>query len=189
MKRILMAGLFGMAALQANATDVPPAMVDYAMEQAQTWVADPMVIAAIKAQNARNGGLSEAEIIDLDNQWRAELNAGNRPMIDTVMANELSAHLKKHADASGGAITEVFVMDQVGLNVGQSALTSDYWQGDEAKFTETYPKGAGSVHVSEIELDESTQTYQAQVSMPVVDPADGSVVGAVTFGINVAGFL
>jgi hypothetical protein len=69
--------------------------------------------------------------------------------------------------------------------VAQSDITSDYWQGDEEKWAEVYPKGAGALHLSEVEQDESTQIYQSQISMPVVDPADGAVIGAVTVGVNV----
>ena len=82
-------------------------------------------------------------------------------------------------------ITEIFVMDARGLNVAQSDVTSDYWQGDEAKWQDTFSKGPGAVHISEVEEDESTQTFQSQVSMSVTDPADGSVIGAITVGVNV----
>lgn len=36
-----------------------------------------------------------------------------------------------------------------------------------------------------MEKDESTQTYQSQLSLPVVDPASNQVIGAITLGINV----
>jgi hypothetical protein len=52
-------------------------------------------------------------------------------------------------------------------------MTSDMWQGDEEKFTETYSIGPGAVHFSEVELDESTQRYQAQISLTIVDPETG----------------
>ena len=70
-----------------------------------------------------------------------------------------------------------------GLNVAASAVTSDYWQGDEAKWQETFLAGPGASHVSEIEEDESTQTFQVQVSLPVVD--GGSPIGAITLGVDI----
>ena len=75
-------------------------------------------------------------------------------------------------------------MDGRGLNVAASDATSDYWQGDEEKFTETYGKGAGGILVGDIEYDESTQTYQGQVSLAIADPETGAVIGAVTVGLN-----
>lgn len=149
------------------------------------WISDPVVIDAIKAQNAENAGLGQADIDALDAQWRAETSAASRPMIDEVLANDLSKFLMQKSEESEGLMTEIFVMDNKGLNVGQSGVTSDYWQGDEAKWQQTYSVGPDAVHFGEVELDESTQTYQSQLSLPVVDPADGSVVGAVTVGINV----
>ncbi len=46
-------------------------------------------------------------------------------------------------------------------------------------------KGPDSIHISEVEEDESTQSYQSQLSLPVVDPSSGAVIGAITLGINV----
>ena len=40
----------------------------------------------------------------------------------------------------------------------------------------------------EVELDESTQTYQAQLSFTLVDPATGAAIGAVTVGVNAETF-
>ena len=75
-------------------------------------------------------------------------------------------------------------MDAHGLNVAATAPTSDMWQGDEAKFTETYPKGPDATHFSEVEFDESSQIFQGQISIPMVDPDTGEVVGAMTVGVN-----
>jgi hypothetical protein len=91
----------------------------------------------------------------------------------------LGAHVIPHRD------TEIFVMDNKGLNVGQSDITSDYWQGDEAKWQKTYSVGASAIHISDVAKDESTQSFQSQLSLPVVDPANNQVIGAVTIGINV----
>jgi len=147
--------------------------------------ADPVLIEAIRAQNAKTGGLGEAEIVALDQKWRAEVGAGASPTIDSVLGSAASDHLRAARDSAGGLFTEIFIMDQVGLNVAASDTTSDYWQGDEAKWQETYPAGAGAVHIGEIELDESTQQYQSQVSVAIVDPETSAPIGAATFGVNV----
>ncbi|MEM7208082.1 MAG: hypothetical protein AAF434_09680 [Pseudomonadota bacterium] len=149
------------------------------------WLNDSTVLEHVKAQNKKNSGLSESEIIALDKQWRAETESLSRPLIEDVLSNALSSYLEKVKNESEGLYTEIFVMDNKGLNVGQSDVTSDYWQGDEAKWQKTYLEGPKSVHVGDIEMDESTQEFQAQVSVPVVDPASGSVIGAVTVGVNV----
>jgi hypothetical protein len=80
-------------------------------------------------------------------------------------------------------------MDRHGLNVAASAMTSDMWQGDEAKFTETYSIGAGAVHFSEVELDESTQRYQAQISRHHRRSVLGEPIGAMTVGVDAEALL
>jgi hypothetical protein len=67
-----------------------------------------------------------------------------------------------------------------------SDKTSDYWQGDEAKFIKSYSGGKGAVFVDEVKFDNSTQAYLVQVSVPVKD--GDKAIGAITFGINVDKF-
>ncbi len=177
------------AAPMAHATEVPPAMSQYIYEDLMTWINDAQIVQAITAQNGKTGNLSEAELIARDTVWRAEVGSSNAPLINEVLNAPLSAFLKEHLVNSQGRITEVFVMDHMGLNVAASAVTSDYWQGDEAKFQETFTKGSGAVFIDEIELDESTQTYQGQVSFAVTDPATGNVVGAITVGLDASAFF
>ena len=153
--------------------------------QVNQWLHSAEVVDAIKAQNSRNQGLSQAQIDSLDKQWRAETKSSSRPLIDEIISNPLSQRLRGVKDGGGGLFTEIFVMDNKGLNVGQSDVTSDYWQGDEAKWQNTFAKGAGSVFIDEVEFDESTQQYQVQASIAVSDPASHEVIGAVTIGMNV----
>ena len=179
------AAVLALSVSVAQANEFGPALRDFADNQVRGWLSDPTVIQAIKSQNGETAALSEDQIIALDKQWRAETAAGSRPMIDGVLGNALSGYLQQKKEGAEGLVTEIFVMDAKGLNVGQSDVTSDYWQGDEAKWKETFLVGPSSVHVSDVEMDESTQTFQSQVSLPVVDPANGEVIGAVTVGVNV----
>ena len=164
-------------------------MRDYAEGTVRAWTTNPMVVEAIRAQNAAHAGLSQSEIDGLDQQWRAETSSSSRPLIDRVLRTEASEFLTNAKNGERGLVTEIFVMDNRGLNVAQSDVTSDYWQGDEAKWQKTFLAGPGSLFIDEVEMDESTQTFQSQVSMPVVDPATGEVIGAITVGVNVDALL
>lgn len=148
------------------------------------WANNPVVIAAIKAQNAKYASLTQAGIDKLDKTWRAEVKDGGGPLISSTLSNKLSAYLKKVKQQAGGLYTEIFVEDNKGLNVGQSDVTSDYWQGDEAKWQKTFLVGPKAVHVSKIKMDKSSQALQAHVSMTITDPATGKPIGAVTVGVN-----
>ncbi|MDF1747657.1 MAG: hypothetical protein P1V34_02155 [Alphaproteobacteria bacterium] len=149
-----------------------------------TWIQDPAVVSAIEAQNVEHASLSDADVDAMDKQWRAEKDAGSGPMIDKVLSNDLSVWLKKIKADSNGLIGEVFVMDNKGLNVGQSDPTSDYWQGDEAKFQKSFGAGPGGMLIDDVEFDDSANSFVSQVSHTIVD-ASGAAIGAVTIGVNV----
>ncbi len=143
-------------------------------------MADPAVVAAVLTQNETTVTHSEAKIIAMDNDWRAQVGTADASLLDAVLDNSIADFLRQQVEASGGAITEIILMDARGLNVAISHVTSDYWQGDEAKHQDTYGVGPDAVHFSEIELDESRQRYQGQISVTLIDPATGNAIGAVT---------
>lgn len=177
------------AASFAQAVDAPPAMRAFVESEVMSWAMSPQVIAAVNEQNAVTAGTSEAQIIEWDNEWRSQVGQADQPRIDAVMSHELSAFLSEQVTASRGRITEIFVMDALGLNVASSGVTSDYWQGDEDKFTNSYGAGSGAVFVDAVEYDESAQTYQGQISISLTDPDNGEVVGAMTIGLNAEAFF
>lgn len=153
-------------------------------EKVASWVSDPSIVSAIKQQNTAHADLDIARIEELDTKWRAETRASSKPMIDAVMNNDVSRFLiDRKADAQG-LISEVFITDNKGLNVGQSDITSDYWQGDEAKFQKTYAVGPDAIFVDDIELDESSQMMTSQVSMTIKEPETGAAIGTITAGIS-----
>jgi hypothetical protein len=170
-------------ALAAGPHEAP--IAEYAKTKAPAWLNNAVVINAVKAQNAKNAALTQADIDKMDKQWMAETKASGKPLIDAVLGNELSKYLKKVQEDSKGLITEIFVMDDKGLNVGQSEVTSDYWQGDEAKWQKTFKVGPDAIHIGDVSQDESTQRFQSQLSLPVVDPEAKKVIGAVTIGLDV----
>ena len=177
--------VFGALTTAALANDFAPQISKELAEKIKPWLSDPAVVEAVKAQNAKTGGLSDADIDKLDKQWRAEAKGGGGPLVNEVVGNALSTFLKGKKEASGGLYSEIFVMDAKGLNVGTSDVTSDYMQGDEGKWQKTYPVGPDAVFIDEVEFDDSSKAFQSQVSTTVVDPATGKPIGAITIGINV----
>ncbi|HEY3147925.1 MAG TPA: hypothetical protein VGJ75_16330 [Dongiaceae bacterium] len=173
----------------ADDAEIKAKAKEYTEAQVAKWVADADVVAAINAADAANASYDQAKIDGLDKQWRAEVGAASHPLIDQIMASPASAKAKSWCDGAGGVVTEVILMDNKGLNVGICDATSDYWQGDEPKYQNTFPKGAGAVFVDDIEQDSSTQKFQVQSSMTVVDPATGKPIGAVTIGLDAEGLM
>lgn len=170
----------------ASANEYVEELTNLAETELLGWLQDPEITKAVLEQNAKHAGLNQSDIDALDQAWRGEITSSSSPMIDEVMGRGVSRLLVSLQEDAGGVVTEVFIMDNHGLNVGQSSVTSDYWQGDEAKWQKTYQMGAGAMHFGEVEFDESTQTYQTQVSVSLVDPQNQTVIGAATFGIDVS---
>ena len=184
MRNMTLAALAFAASVPAHANEFAPAMEAFLQAEISNWANDPVIVAAVKHQNEKHAGISQAEIDALDLAWRAEVGMSDTPTITPVLNNEAAVFLRDRVMESSGTITEVFIMDSHGLNVAASDVTSDMWQGDEAKFTETFPNGPNAYHLSEVEFDESTQSFQGQISITLVDPDSGAVIGAITVGVN-----
>jgi hypothetical protein len=173
----------------ADDAEIKAKAKDYTESQVAKWVADADVVAALNAANTASASYDQAKIDTLDKQWRAEVGAASHPLIDQVMSSSASAKAKSWCNGGGGVVTEVILMDDKGLNVGICDVSSDYWQGDEAKYKNTFAKGAGAVFVDDVEQDSSTQKFQVQSSMTVVDPATGKPIGAVAVGLDAEGLM
>ena len=166
------------------AADYQTALQGFLDTSIRAWSADPALVQAILAANADRAAFDQTMIDAADTAWRAEVGQADTPTITPVLNNPAADVLRGQVDGSGGKITEAFITDALGLNVAVSAPTSDMWQGDEDKFTAVFPAGPQGVLIGEVELDESTQAYQAQISISIVDPATGKAIGTLTVGVN-----
>lgn len=168
----------------AAAADYQAAMTAYLDSSIRGWAGDPALVSAINAANGERAGFDQTRIDTLDAAWKAEVGQADTPTITPILQNAAADFLRSQVEASGGKITEAFITDAVGLNVAVSAATSDMWQGDEDKFTKVFPADSGGVTFADVELDESTQTYQGQISIAIVDPATQATIGTLTVGVN-----
>lgn len=167
----------GAGAVQA-AEKAPPKVVDLAHSTLAAFGSDPVIIKAVKAENAKGKSLSQVK--EMDKKWTS--TPGIADFMKALMDSECGQRLAQ-IRASAPYYTEIFVMDNLGANVAMTDKTSDYWQGDEAKFQKSFAGGKGAVFVDDVKFDDSTQAYLAQVSVPVKDGK--TVIGAITFGLNV----
>lgn len=185
--RTLLAGFALLSAAwsaPASANEYAASIRRYFEQHVRPWLQEAVVVETVKRQNAETAGLSGDRIGELDREWRQQSEAGGGPLVEEVLTRDLSKFLARKKAESGGYITEIFVMDARGLNVGQSDPTSDYWQGDEAKWQKTFAVGPDAVFVDDIDFDESTGMFQSQISATVTDPQTGEPIGAVTVGLD-----
>ena len=154
------------------------------VKKAQEALASAIVQRSIQAQNAKYGALSQSEIDKLDKQWRAERESDDKPLISMTLSNPLSSYLTREQANEVGLYAAIFVMDRNGLNVGQSAITGDFWQGDEAKFQKTFEVSADAIFIDEPEWMEDFHIWIAQLNLTIADTETGQPIGSATFDVN-----
>lgn len=147
-------------------------------------LAQPVTTISIGASNDAHAKIDQAGIDTLDNEWKTEAKSEKQPLIAEMLSSPLSNYLLYLQARSAGLYTEMFVMDDKGLNVGQSSVTSDYWQGDEGKFQKTFQVGPDAVFIDEAEFNEDDKTWRAQLNFTLVDPQSGKPIGAATIEMN-----
>jgi len=161
------------------------AKINYYVESSiRAWLSAPELIKAVVQQNIDHMGLTNNDIAILDSQWKAgrlRLDSGGS-LVKSKLRNKLAYFLRGVKAASAGKIVEIFVMDNKGLNVGQTDPTGDYMQGDEAKWKKTYKVSAYAVLIDDVEEEGGIKI--CQTSLTVALP-NGAPIGAVTIALNV----
>lgn len=165
------------ASLPAFAEEAPESVKNLASTLA-AWGSDPTIIEAVKAQNAKAMSLDSIKARDVEWRKAEGLDAEMKAMTQNPAAKKMSEF-----ENSQSYFFELFLMDNQGANVAMTNKTSDYWQGDEAKWQESYKGGTGAVHIGDVEFDESAQDYLVQISIPVME--EGKAIGAMTIGVNI----
>ena len=169
--------VFAVCGIAAAGEKAPQEVIDLANGTLVGIGVDPVIVESVNTENGK--GKSLASIKEHDEKWKG--TAGIADFMQALMISACGTHLKGLQD-SKAYYAEIFVMDNQGANVCMTDKTSDYWQGDEAKFKDSFAGGKGAVHVSDVKFDDSTQAYLVQVSVPVKD--GDKVIGAITFGID-----
>ena len=158
------------------AAELSPA-TQAAVEHLRTWTRDATILGAVRDQNALKVPLSRIRSIDISWMTATEPDARMQTLLKNPCAKSLQAFT-----ATRTGYREAFIMDNQGALVCMTRKTSDYWQGDEDKWTKSFAEGRGAVFVGEPELDESTGVRLVHVSVPIVD--GGKAIGVLTAGID-----
>ncbi|WP_374374340.1 hypothetical protein [Dongia sp.] len=173
------------SAAAQDAQPIPPSIISpEVIAEMRERIVQPVTILSIQAANTAHVNVDQATIDQMDASWKSEAESDDQPLIAEILSSPLSNYLLYIQAGSAGLYTEIFVMDKFGLNVGQSSVTSDYWQGDEDKFQKTFAVGPDAVFIDEAEFHDETKTWRTQVNLTVVDPATNESIGAVTIEFN-----
>jgi len=130
-----------------------------------------------KAVAAKNGEGELTAAIELkDRQW------SSTPALRGRFTTGPCADRLRAMTRDDPLVVEVILMDEHGANVCLSRETSDYWQGDEAKWKNAFVEGQDPF-VDEPAFDASSATYALQLSVPVAE--GGRRIGALTLTLKV----
>jgi hypothetical protein len=151
--------------------------IEKRIPELRRWAADPTVVQTVKRANAQARSLPD--IREIDKQWQS--TGGVDDFMRSLMTNAGSEKLRS-LRSTLPEIAEAFVTDRRGANAAMTHKTSDYWQGDEAKFTKAIAGSRSDYHVEPVSFDESIQAYAVQIALAVYD--DGNAIGVMVVTLN-----
>lgn len=151
----------------------------------EQWLEEQRLASAVAAYNERRKEWTPHKRDLLDEEWREAFQQGNDADVARLVDETLSDQLRMLEVDREGLITELILTDREGMNIAISDMTSDFWQGDEAKFTEAWGLEPGQLQFGPVTYDESTRLFQVHVSRPVYHPESGAPLGVIIVGVNV----
>ena len=164
-----------MATLAWGAVEITPAVqkeLDKHVEVVKGWAANPTVVKAVEAQNAKG------PIAGMDNaKWKSVRRSDD--LVKGFQTCDAGKFLKAKADASGDTYSEAFLSAAQGEKVAFIEKTTSYIHKGAAKFDVPF---GGKVWQGQPEFDESSQSHQIQIGVPVV--SGGKSIGVLVVGVN-----
>lgn len=134
---------------------------------------------------ATAAAMDATQLLQHDQQWMAARAGGSLTLLaEQILAQPGSQYLRQVQQRYAPLFAELFVSDQQGLVVAMSQPTSDYWQGDEAKFLQSRDLQPGQLLIEGVRYDDSSQRFLAQLHAPLFD-AEGVRLGTLTFGMDI----
>lgn len=143
----------------------------------QNMAADPLLLRTLETTNQECQSL--ICILAIEKNW-AELSLRERHIM--VSDNQLGHKFRDMIDRPETDFVEFILSREQGETVAAWPAPSDYWQGDEIKFTSTVERRAPVVE--QIDWDESSGTIALHISVPVFGK-NGLVIGVLTGGIEI----
>jgi hypothetical protein len=157
--------------------ELTPAMqkeIDKQVEVVKGWAANPLIVKAVVAQNGKG------PLAGMDNaKWKTVRRSDE--LVKGFQSCEAGQFLKQKLADSGELFSEAFLSGAQGEKVAFAEKTSSYIHKGAAKFDVPF---GGKNWQGQPEFDESSQTHQLQVGVPVL--SEGKPIGVLVVGLNVS---
>ena len=127
--------------------------------------------------------LSQTEINQLDQEWRAADAANNNadPLVAKVLNDDLSAELIKFQKKFPENV-EIFLTDLPGVSIATTDRTSDYLQSDEDWWQIAYKDDQ---YIGQPAYDASSKTLAMNMAVPVRARGSNQIVGILRTTVNI----
>ncbi len=169
---LLVAALMPLAVCGQGLSSEAQKRVDAVRELAIGWAAQPIVVAAVSAQNT--AATPEVEAMN-QGQWSALDERA--PLVHALSANDVAKFLR---GARTDKVTEIFVSDAKGRKVAFLAKPTNWSHLGKPKHDDPM---AGKFWQGKIEIDQSAGVHQIQIAVPVM--AEGKPIGSLVVGIAI----
>lgn len=140
----------------------------------------PPLISYLRLANDSRSNFSLDYIVKQEIEW--EIPGNNLKNI--TLNNAVSNTLRTLASDNSDVVRELFLVDQLGLSIAMNIPTTDYWQGDEQNFISVTKDSNLKRFVSDVYFDESTRSFQSQVSLRIDDPDTEEFLGVIVIGLS-----
>jgi hypothetical protein len=113
-------------------------------------------------------------VLEMDRKWQADhTTTADQSGLLRSSASQFLSDIVGH----DSIYREILVTDRHGRLVAASNVTSDYFQGDEDWWRESFDNGRGRIVVSDVRRDQSAGVYAFDISVPVPAPAGEELAG------------
>lgn len=148
------------------------------------WILAQESIRALAAQPEKITRFDYGYIDSLEREWAMPDSTLRKGVLET----SFSKYLRREVPKRFSFVSELFIFDRSGALVASSADTTDYYQGDEMKYTQTFSKNQNQF-LDRLRFDESTGKFLVQITMLIPGQGKGANTLAVTLGIDVTDYL
>lgn len=141
---------------------------------------NPIVISEVKKRNSLN--IPMDIVLKIDKSWSSY--PIDHPVKKEMYETTVGKYLRTRVEFESSIFSEIFLTDNQGANITAWPITTDYWQGDEAKWRRSFNNGKGDTYIGKLEYDKSSATYAVQISVPVMD--NKKAIGVLIAGIKLS---
>ncbi|MDH3677095.1 MAG: ATP-binding protein [Nitrosopumilus sp.] len=160
--------------------------------QSQELSEDPRIKIALKNSNEEYDKIKDVEkyIEEKDEEWKSLSPEENNFLVQNLIDKENSKILLDkinfyEREYGEKVFAEIFTSNKYGVNVAQSAMTSDFKQSDEEWWENAKNNG---INIDDVNFDESAKVYSIDISVRVEDDV-GNFLGVMKSVVNLNNIL